>query len=155
VLLFAAGLGVSQLDVEYAGGALTVRARSAGVSPASAPSGPVVTATAAEVPVSAASLAALEQSLRSELASAKPASSASTEDLLRRVRALIAQSELRQQRELALRLSQVASEVDTQHQADLLRMQQNFGQLESLTGAEIAQQRQLVDYLVKTSGGVK
>jgi hypothetical protein len=64
------------------------------------------------------------------------------EDLLQRVRAMIDQSESRQQRELALRLSQVAGEVDAQHQADLLRIQQDFGR-----------QQEMMDYLVKTSGG--
>jgi hypothetical protein len=57
---------------------------------------------------------------------------------------MIDQSEQRQQRQLALRLSQVASEVDAQHQADLLRIQQNFGQ-----------QQEVMDYLVRTSGVVK
>jgi hypothetical protein len=39
----------------------------------------------------------------------------------------------------------VSREVDTQHQADLLRIQQDFGQ----------QQEATLDYLVKTSGGAK
>ena len=64
---------------------------------------------------------------------------------MQRVRAMIDQSEQRQQRELALRLSQVAREVDTQHQADLLQIQQDFGQQQDAT----------MDYLVRTSGGVK
>ena len=66
-------------------------------------------------------------------------------DLLQRVRAMIDQSEQRQQRELALRLSQVSREVDTQHQVDLLRIQQDFGR----------QQEATMEYLVKTSGGTK
>ena len=70
------------------------------------------------------------------------ASSVDTEQLLQRVRSMIDQSEQRQQRELALRLSQVTREVDTQHQADLLRIQQNFGQ----------QQEAIMDYLVRTQG---
>ena len=68
-----------------------------------------------------------------------------TELLLQRVRAMIDQSEQRQQRELALRLSQVTREVDTQHQADLLRIQQDFGH----------QQEATMEYLVRTSGGAK
>ena len=68
-----------------------------------------------------------------------------TEVMLQRVRAMIDQSEQRQQRELALRLSQVTREVDTQHQADLLRIQQDFGQQQDAT----------MEYLVRTSGGVK
>ena len=61
---------------------------------------------------------------RANLASPNASAAASaadvdTEQLLQRVRAMIDQSEQRQQRELALRLSQVAGEVDAQHQADL------------------------------------
>ena len=89
-------------------------------------------------------LAALERELRGHLES-QNASSVDVEQLLQRVRAMIDQSEQRQQRELALRLSQVAREVDTQHQADLLRVQQEFGQ----------QQEATMDYLVRTSGGTK
>jgi hypothetical protein len=74
---------------------------------------------------------------------------AETEGLLQRVRSMIDQSEQRQQRELALRLSQVAREVDTQHQADLMRMQQSLGQQQELS------QRELMDMLVKTSGIAK
>ena len=152
VLLFAAGVGVSQLDVEYGPGTLTVRTRWAAPASESAVrrSPPVVAPLAvADVPVSALSVAAVREQPR------QSAAATDDEELLKRVRALIDESELRQRRELALRLSQVASEVDTQHQADLLRIQQNFGQLETSTGAEIAQQRQLVDYLVRTSGGAK
>ena len=72
------------------------------------------------------------------------ASTVDAERLLQRVRAMIDQSEQRQQRELALRLSQVSREVDTQHQADLLRIQQDVGQ-----------QQEALEYLVRTSGGVK
>ena len=82
--------------------------------------------------------------VREQLATSNGAS-VDTEQLLQRVRAMIDQSEQRQQRELALRLSQVTREVDTQHQADLLRIQQDFGQ----------QQEATMDYLVRTSGGVK
>ena len=89
-------------------------------------------------------IAEIERELRARLES-QNASSLDTERLLQRVRAMIDQSEQRQQRELALRLSQVAREVDTQHQADLLRIQQDFGQ----------QQEATMDYLVRTSGGAK
>jgi hypothetical protein len=44
-----------------------------------------------------------------------------------------------------LRLSQVTREVDTQHQADLIRLQQDFGQQQDAT----------MDLIVRTSGGIK
>ena len=149
VVLFAAGMAVSQLNVDYGDGALTVRTRSA------APSANIRNAsiTLPSQNVSAFGNTAdtgnidineLERVLRERL-QAQNTSAIDTEHLLQRVRAMIDQSEQRQQRELALRLSQVAREVDTQHQADLMRIQQDFGQ----------QQEATMDYLVRTSGGAK
>jgi hypothetical protein len=143
VLIFAAGMGVSQLDVEYQDGTLIVRRQPVMVdvppmSPAS------VRNASIELPAERVDINQIERELRGRLES-RNASSVDIESLLQRVRAMIDQSEQRQQRELALRLSQVAREVDTQHQADLLRVQQEFGQ----------QQEATMDYLVRTSGGTK
>lgn len=113
-----------------------------------------------------ADLAALERQLRSEFlgasgraADARPAgpgaapadSARSDAELLRRMRALVEDSERRQQRELALRVAELVRDMDTQRRADLLRIQQGFGQLEGLTGAEVARQRQMLNYLVRVS----
>lgn len=123
VLLFAAGVAASsQLHVEYADGTVAVGVRRAA---------PAVNVRHASITLPAQP-------------AAQNVSPVDTEALLQRVRAMIDQSETRQQRELALRLSQVAGEVDTQHQADLLRIQQNFGQ-----------QQEMMDYIVRTSGGQK
>ena len=45
------------------------------------------------------------------------------------------------------------NEFDTQRQADMLRVDQNFGQLENQTSAETARNRALVNQLVKVSQG--
>jgi hypothetical protein len=157
VILFFSGMAVSQLDMDYAAGTLTVRSRTA--VPASAASVASPGASVAPAPVSNPSrdFATLEQELRSELAALRTGSSAGSQTepdaLLRRVQAMINQSEARQQRELALRLTDVVRDFDTQRRADLLQVQQNFGQLEGQTGAEVAQQRELLNYLVRTAGG--
>ena len=82
---------------------------------------------------------ALEQQLRTELHAvagrgdrrrppvARPASAQSDADVLRRVRALIEESERRQQRELALRVAQVMRDVDAQRRADLVKIDQSLG----------------------------
>jgi hypothetical protein len=140
VLLFAAGMAVSQLQVDYSGGALRVRARSV------APAGPAARNVSIQLPASPETVDAVRPSVADRL---------EPEEMLQRVRAMIEQSEVRQQRELALRLSQVSREVDTQHRADLQRIQQNLGQFEMETGAQINQQQQQMDYLVRTSGGPK
>ena len=135
VLIFASGMAVSQLDVDYQDGALTVRSQAA-------PPVPVTAAPGRDIELPA------ERVSSEPLSGASPTPVAASDDverLLQRVRAMIDQSEQRQQRELALRLSQVAREVDMQHQADLLRVQQEFGQQQDAT----------MEYLVRTSGGAK
>ena len=122
-------------------------------------------ATSASAPADAASatdLQALERRLRAEMAriqpssvgarnAVAPAASASEEHLLARVRTLIEESERRQQRELALRTAQVMRDVDSQRQVDLAQIQNSFGQIEGLTGAEVREQRQMLNYLIRAS----
>ena len=142
VLLFVSGMAVSQLRVDYTGGTLVVRTRSA---QAPVPVNAAIPAPAAPAPQQVVDIDALERELRARLTSGTDASGGGdSERLLQRVRAMIDQSEQRQHRELALRLSQVAGEVDAQHQADLMRIQQSMGQTQ-----------EVMDYLVRTSGGVK
>jgi hypothetical protein len=115
-----------------------------------------------EIPaaVTATDLAALERRLRAEMASlrATPMSatgavpqSASNAQLLAQVRALIDESEQRQQRELALRTAQVVRDFDLQRRADLMQIQNNFGQIEGLAGAEVREQREMLNYLIRVS----
>ncbi|OFW04297.1 MAG: hypothetical protein A3I61_09980 [Acidobacteria bacterium RIFCSPLOWO2_02_FULL_68_18] len=112
--------------------------------------------------VTVATLDALEERLRTEIAglraspsapSAAPASAPATSDglLLARVRALIDESERRQQRELALRTAQVLRDFDSQRRVDLEQIQRSFGQFEGLTGAEVREQRQMLNYLMRVS----
>jgi hypothetical protein len=156
--LFAAGMAVSQLDVRYGDGALTVGSRSAPPTADEAtmmPQSNVVRVRQNDITLPPAQdniavntdFRALEQQLRSDLKGR-----ADGDVIIRRVRAMIDQSEARQQRELALRLSDVVRDFDTQRRADLLQVQQNFGQLEGQTGQEVAHQRELLNYLVRTSG---
>ncbi len=151
VFLFAAGMAVSQVDVRYGEGALTVRTRSAAEPLSSASMVPVTTrqdniALAPETS-SNPDFGALEQQLRNDLNGRSDA-----DDILRRVRAMIDQSEAKQQRQLAMRLTDVVRDFDTQRRADLMQVQQNFGQLEGQTGQELAHNRELFNYLVRTSG---
>ena len=109
--------------------------------------------------VTATDLTALEQRLRAEMAElrAMPASTAAAApqannaQILAQVRALIDESEQRQQRELALRTAQVVREFDSQRRMDLARIENSFGQIEGLTGAEVREQRQMLNYLMRVS----
>jgi hypothetical protein len=133
-------------------------------SPARTVAGATVDAPAA---VTATDLAALERRLRNEMATlratpvnatgAAPQSGstaqqpANTAQLLAQVRALIDESEQRQQRELALRTAQVVREIDSQRRMDLAQIQNSFGQIEGLAGAEVREQREMLNYLMRVS----
>ena len=100
-------------------------------------------------------LRALEASLRRDLAPvpAAPQASAPNEAaVLQQVRALIAASEARQQRELALGFAQLTQDMDQQRRADWARIHAGFGRLEGLTGAGVAQQREMLNYVMRVSG---
>jgi len=116
--------------------------------------------TAPATTVTATDLAALEQRLRAEMAALRttPASatapapqSGNNAQLLAQVRALIDESEQRQQRELALRTSQLFRDVDLQRKVDLAQIQSKVGQIEGLAGAEVREQRQMLNYLMRVS----
>ena len=111
--------------------------------------------------VSEASLAALERRLRDEMATIRVAnretvapsspSLGNETQLMTRVRALIEESEQRQQRELALRTAELVRDFDSQRRVDLAQIQRNFGQIEGLTGAEVREQREMLNYLIRAS----
>ena len=122
-----------------------------------APAGAAAPVAAAPAPTDAwkPALAALEQSLRrdfaAERASHTPVAAAAEPDpqSVARVRSLIQESEKRQQQELALRLAQLGRDLDLQRRADLVRIDQGIGQLEGRTGAAVARQREMLDYIVR------
>jgi anti-sigma factor RsiW len=110
---------------------------------------------------SATDLQALEQRLHTEIEAmrtttpapqpvAQPAA-ANEAQILARVRALIEESEQRQQRELALRTAQVVRDFDSQRRVDLQNVRSIVGQVEGSTGAEIARQQQTLQYLMRVS----
>ena len=115
--------------------------------------------------VSAADLSALENRLREELAQLRLRPDATTNPqpgagsvqpdvegrLMARVRMLIEESEQRQQRELALRTVQIIRDVDSQRRVDFEQIQRSVGQLEGQTGAEVREQRQMLNYLLRVS----
>jgi hypothetical protein len=164
VLVLAAGAGLANLEITYGREGLTMRtgwARQDSAAATRASLGPAQPATAAAnaaTVVTARDLAALEERLRTELAHstrtsvAVPAgAAANSRDLMQQVRALVAESEQRQQKELALRLTQVLRDVESQRRADLVRIEQNMGQIEGLTGQEAVRQREMLNYLMRVS----
>ncbi|MBI2186296.1 MAG: hypothetical protein HYU37_04130 [Acidobacteria bacterium] len=155
VAIFAAGvsLGIARGTMREAPASVTAAAPATVAAPAAS--------------VTAASLDALERRLRGEMARLHPAAdrpaatpaptlargalSDAEGQLLARVRALIDESEQRQQRELALRTAQIVGDFDSQRRVDLEQIQRTFGQIEGLTGAEVREQRQMLNYLMRVS----
>jgi hypothetical protein len=67
------------------------------------------------------------------------------------VRALLDESERRQQRELALRVAEVLRDVSTQRQADLVKIDRSLGAVQNNLGVEVMKQRQSLNLLYHAS----
>lgn len=99
-------------------------------------------------------LASLEEQLRSEIRSAREPAAVRAdarpvdEATIRRVRQLLEASEQRQQRELAFRFAQFASEMDVLRRADAQRMTRGLVQFDE----QMFRQQQLLNNIVRISG---
>jgi len=154
VLVLAAAAAIANLDVTYNADGLSIRT-GWNRAPVAAAVPPAEGATAAAVVPAgiAASLEVLDQRLR-ELESDRTASTETVQnasgprvsdgDMLRRVRALLTDSESRQSRELALRIRQLHTEMEAQRRVDLATIEEG---LRGATGTELAMHRQLYDYV--------
>ena len=172
-MAMAAGLLLAlaaSVQVEYGNGTIVVRsgwvtggapAATAARGPAAlaaAPTGQTASTAMSEADVRAA-LASLESRLRAEMATSRPAAAVSASGaaafdriaLVKQVEGLIDASERRQQRELAFRLAQAMQDVDTQRRSDMVRIENGLGQIEGVTGQEVARQSRLINYLMRTS----
>ena len=151
LLFLGASAGLANLDVHYDQRGLSIRtgwskpAAAAGLSPA------------ADAPWKT-DLTALESQLKNEIhaaqASAVPAPptrsitvSASDADITRRVRALVEESEKRQQRELALRIAELLRDVNVQRQADLVKIDRTLGVVQNNVGIEVMKNRQQLNQM--------
>ena len=74
---------------------------------------------------------------------------------IRRVRALVDESEKRQQRELALRLAELLRDVNVQRQADLAKVNRALGAVENNLGVEVLKTRQQVNLMYRASQVVR
>jgi hypothetical protein len=152
VLIFALGAGVAavlNLDVRYDTAGVSVRTGWSERPGAAAPAG--------------VDLAALDDRIRTIVRQTQSTASqpgtvaasapvgAAPEEMLRKVEQMLAASEDRQQRELALRVTQVLRDVDSQHQADMARIERTVSPVAGVTNEEIQEQRQMLNYLMRVS----
>jgi anti-sigma factor RsiW len=146
VLLFGTGLwlGVAQGTDGTAAPQAAPPAATLASAAAAAPPAPIA--------VSADDLAALESRLRGEIARIRSvATTPADRRLLTEVRSMIDESEQRQQRELALGMTRLMRDVETQRRTDLAQIQGSFQQIEGLTGAQVREQRDMLNYLMRVS----
>ncbi len=170
-LVLAASAGLANIEVRHDADGWSVRTGWARAATAVSTAAPTAAASerAAVQPAAAPAaaiestpwrtdLAALEEQLRAELRAvgAQAVSRAAPlraddEAWLTRIQALIDESEVRQQRNLALRVAELSRDFDLQRKADLVTVQQGLGRLESRTEAEAARARQMMNYIVRVS----
>ena len=161
LLFLGVSAAIANLDVRYDRNGLTVRTGwSKAASPTAADAPGAANRAAAQAPWRA-DLTTLEAQLRSEIRSARAAAPQSLQiksaaaptdaDVLRRVRALVDESERKQQRELALRIAELFRDVNAQRQVDLTKIDRNLGFIQNSTGVEMMKQRETINYLVKVS----
>lgn len=147
VLIMGVAAGIANLDVRYGG--LVVRTGWNRGGDVASVQGPGAQALA---PVDwSAQTAALDRRLRELETTARAqapvraaADDLSDADVLRRVREMLGQSETRQQREFALRLTQIAQDFDTKRKLDLAAIDQGMARLQNASGAEIRQYREMI-----------
>ena len=153
VLVIAAGAAIANIQVSSSGEGFSVT--TGWMKPALSEQS---ARTAREVRVEGqdewrTALVALEQQLRTEIRSthepaAVPAAAPSADEAtIRRVQQLLAASEERQQRELALRLTQFTVDMNLQRRADLQRITNSFGQFDE----QILRQRQMLNNVIRVS----
>jgi len=170
LLVLGVSAGIANLDVRYDATGLSVRTGwSKAASPGRpAPSAPVssssrATAASAATAPWRADLAALEQQLKNEIRTVQtsahatsaaapavrsaPPGDASAGEVVRRVRALIEESEKRQNSELALRIAEVMRDVHAERQADLVRIDRTLGAVQNNLGVEVMKTRQQVNQM--------
>ncbi len=147
LLVIAAGAGIANLQVRTDPDGFSVSTgwmQPAATVAAPAPEGNDEWRTA---------LVSLEQQLRNEIRSTREqttvraAASSADEATMRRVQQMLAASEQRQQRELALRLTQFTVDMNMQRRADLQRITNSFGQF----GDQMMQQRQMLNNVIRVS----
>jgi hypothetical protein len=161
VLVLAAASAVANVEVQMGDGGFVVRtgwnrpaaapaaavAETAPVSAAATPAG------AQEIAELRARLAQLESALAAQ-APAAPVPAGGTQvalspEVQRLVRQLIAESEKRQQGDLAVRMAQLHRDVDVARRADFARLQQAVAQVQDLNDTQVLRWQAVEDRLLR------
>ena len=167
ILVLAAASAIAHVEFRYGTDGFSIRtgwntspatmaAASNVPSPAASDEAKKLEASYADV---ARRIQTLEAAARNSAASSSPVrpvaqftpNRTSDAEVLAHVRDLLAQSESRQQRELAIRIAQVMRDMDAQRTADLSRIQQGLGRIDAMTTADAAAHRELANYVISST----
>jgi len=163
LLFLGVSAGIANLDVRYDQNGLSVRTGWSSPSRDARVGGPGPSAAAVPQATAAApwkaDIAALESQLKTEMRATQTAAAASAPaartvavtasdaDVARRVRALVEDSEKRQQRELALRIAELLRDVNAQRQSDLVKIDRTLGAVQNNVGIEVLKNRQQINQM--------
>ncbi len=174
VLVLAAATSLAHVEVHRGPDGVTVRTGwptgpVPGIAPVEVP-GSLGTSSrdirlASASPADAEFLAGLERRLNAlEAASSRDSGLRNTSmlsarssdaEIIRRVREILAQSETKQQGELALRISQVLHDVDAQRQTDLAAINKTFGRIDRSVATEANARYDLANIVISTGAKQK
>ena len=169
-LVLAAAAGLARIEVRSGPDGFTVRTGASGAVPAAggdvaaapqtagARAQDVVAPGRPTLGVDPSVIAALDGRLRALEAATRDAAPVrnasvmnarvSDAEIIRLVREMLAQSETKQQGELALRIAQVINDFEAQRVADLSQIQKGLRGIEASVSADGAQQRELTNYIL-------
>ena len=176
LLFLGVAARIANLDVRYDNAGLSIRtgwwppSRAARFGEPGNVAGPVAapamtppgTASQMNVAATREELNALERRLKTEFHATPvtsmtvagrvpPARVSSDAEIVRRVRALVEESEKRQQRELALRLAEALRDVNMQRQADLVKVDRALGTVENKLGVQVLRNQQQMNNFIRIS----
>jgi anti-sigma factor RsiW len=150
VLVLGVAAGAANINVHHDATGFTVRtgwmhdAATAAASADPAPWKADVAKLESEVQAEKAAAQVVQAALTAP-ASARPASS--DDELLRKVKAIVEDSEKKEQTELALRIAQVVRERQEERLADLTKIDRVLGAVQTNTGVAVQQQRAAINSL--------
>jgi len=151
VLLLAIGAAIANLDIRYGSDGLVVRTgwnHSGDLAEESAATDVTPVDWKAQAEGLDRRLRELERTLSGRQSS--PVQNASTSGLSEdRVREIVGQSETRQQRAFAARLTDLTREFDARRQLDLAAIDQGLTRLQNTSGAEVRQYREVLNRMVR------
>jgi anti-sigma factor RsiW len=158
VLVLATASAIANVEVRYGADGLVVRTGWTKAATAAAAQAVAPAATAEDMRNALSAISARLGALESA-ATARPGVPAvqasaphpAASEILRSVRQMVAESEGRQEQELALRITQVLRDVEGMRRVDLDRIQRGLAQVQGLQDTTIIRQRDLENHIYRVA----